>query len=65
MPETLIQACETCLRPGCTRNHVECSPEPAGYAPLVDAAPVCGCDRPMPMEDGLCLKCGREVPGHG
>lgn len=22
---------------------------------------ICSCDRPMPLEDGDCLKCGREV----
>jgi hypothetical protein len=23
---------------------------------------VCGCDRPMPGQEGTCLKCGREPP---
>ena len=25
---------------------------------------ICSCDRPMPLEDGNCLKCGRETAAH-
>lgn len=25
---------------------------------------ICGCGRPLPMEDGSCLKCGRETHEH-
>lgn len=40
-------------------------PAEAPAAPATGA--VCVCDRPMPLEDGLCLKCGRPVAGaaHG
>lgn len=34
-------------------------------ATLATAATICVCDRPMPLEDGLCLKCGRPVQGAG
>lgn len=68
MSETAVAYCAWCLLPDCDGRHPECSPpvlpaheDVAGAAGGV----VCVCDRPMPMEDGLCLKCGREVPGHG
>jgi len=48
--------CPICLLPSCR-----------GRGAHVAGAAVCVCDRPMPLGDGLCLKCGRPVPGadHG
>jgi hypothetical protein len=64
VPDTLIAPCPWCLTAGCQRDHVDCSP-PMDAAPAPRPGSACCCDRPMPLDDGLCLKCGREVPGHG
>lgn len=44
--ELAERECPVCLLAGC-RAHA--------LAPR----PVCVCDRPLPLEDGTCLKCGR------
>ena len=69
VPDTAVDYCAWCLLPDCTREHGECSPPPRRFVAdeLVGAATgaVCVCDRPMPLEDGCCLKCGRPVEGAG
>lgn len=54
MSDTAVLECPVCLLPGCR-----------GHGAPARAAAVCVCDRPMPLEDGLCLKCGRPVEGAG